>query len=38
LFPLHLTPAAINDTLLKAGRGRSLQLPIPEPSAYKVSD
>ena len=37
LFPLHLTPAAINDTLLKAARGRSLQLPIHEPSAYKVS-
>jgi len=37
LFPLHLTPAAINDTLLKAARGRSLQLPILEPSAYKVS-
>ena len=33
LFPLHLTPAAINDTLLKAGRGRSLLLPIQEPAA-----
>jgi glycosyltransferase involved in cell wall biosynthesis len=37
LLPLHLTPAAINDTLLKAARGRSLQLPIREPSDYKVS-
>lgn len=33
LLPLHLTPAAINDTLLKAGRGRSSQLPIHTPSA-----
>jgi glycosyltransferase involved in cell wall biosynthesis len=37
LLPLHLTPAAINDTLLKAARGRSLQLPVHEPSAYNVS-
>jgi glycosyltransferase involved in cell wall biosynthesis len=37
LLPLHLTPAAINDTLLKAARGRSFQLPIHQPSACKVS-
>jgi len=37
LLPLHTTPAAINDTLLKAARGRCLQLPIHQPSAYKVS-
>jgi glycosyltransferase involved in cell wall biosynthesis len=37
LLPLHLTPAAINDTLLKAARGRSSQRPVHEPSAYKVS-
>jgi glycosyltransferase involved in cell wall biosynthesis len=37
VLPLHLAPAAINDTLLKAVRGRSLQLPIDAPSAYKVS-
>ncbi|MGA3002125.1 MAG: glycosyltransferase [Acetobacteraceae bacterium] len=37
LLPLHLTPAAINDTLLKAGRGRSSQSPMHEPSGYKVS-
>jgi glycosyltransferase involved in cell wall biosynthesis len=37
LLPLHLAPTAINNTLLKAARERSLQLPIDEPSAYKIS-
>src|SRR5262249_43323929 len=38
LFPLQTTPSEINDTLLKATRGRSLRLPIHPPSAYKVID
>jgi glycosyltransferase involved in cell wall biosynthesis len=38
LLPLHMTPGAINDTLLQAVTGRSLQPPSPEPSAYKVFD
>jgi hypothetical protein len=37
LLPLHLAPATINDTLLKAATRRSLQLPIHGPSAYKAS-
>lgn len=38
LLPCDLTPGSINDTLLKAARGRSSQPPIHEPSAQKVSD
>jgi glycosyltransferase involved in cell wall biosynthesis len=36
LLPLHLAPAAINETLLKAARGRSSQSPIHMPLAYNL--
>jgi glycosyltransferase involved in cell wall biosynthesis len=36
LLPLHLAPAAINETLLKAARGRSSQSPIHTQSAYNL--